>query len=150
MHAVHFWERERFTCWTRVPYMWLKKKVCEREIRSSALGWNMDTQTLVHFALIQTNRSVYSIFHLYPFVPVHHTNLYLWVCFTTPLYADLFVCMSTKWTKACVSIFHPRAKACFSLSHTFFFSHTLVQQVNLSLDPKSELHASWCHDGVIL
>ena len=36
-----------------------EKKVCEREKRGSALGWNMDMQTLVHFALIQTNGSAY-------------------------------------------------------------------------------------------
>ena len=47
--------------------------------------------------------------------------------------------------KVCVSIFHPRADAPFPLSHTFFFSHrqgTLIHQVNPSLVPKSELHAS--------
>ena len=56
--------RKRFTCWTRVPYLWLKKKVCERGKEASALGWNMDMQTLVHFALIQMNGSAYSTFHL--------------------------------------------------------------------------------------
>ena len=41
--------RERFTCWTRVSYLWLKKKGVERGKAASALGWNMDMQTLSHF-----------------------------------------------------------------------------------------------------
>ena len=36
-----------------------KKKVSKREKGASALGWNMDMQLLVHFALIQTNGSAY-------------------------------------------------------------------------------------------
>ena len=50
-------------------------------------------------------------------------------------------------------IFYFRADATFPLSPPFFFSHrkdTLVQQVNLSLIPQSELQALWRHDSVIL
>ena len=36
--------RERFTCWTRVPYLWLKKKGGERGKVASALRWNKDKQ----------------------------------------------------------------------------------------------------------
>ena len=31
-------ERERFSCWTRMSYLWLKKKVYESEKEASALG----------------------------------------------------------------------------------------------------------------
>ena len=34
-------------------------------------------------------------------------------------YADLFVCLSAKWTKVCVSIFHPRADALTTFSCCF-------------------------------
>ena len=39
--------RERFICWTRVSYLWLKKKGREWGKVASALGWNMDTQILL-------------------------------------------------------------------------------------------------------
>ena len=41
--------RERFTFWTRVSYLWLKKKGGEREKESWALGWNMEVQTLSQY-----------------------------------------------------------------------------------------------------
>ena len=64
--SSHLGTRERFTCWTRVSYLWLKKKRGggEREKEASALGWIMDTQTLSHFAHIQTEGAAYSTFHL--------------------------------------------------------------------------------------
>ena len=40
--------REKFTCWTRVSYLWLKKKGGERGKRASPLGWNMDMQAAFH------------------------------------------------------------------------------------------------------
>ena len=46
----------------REVYLWLKKRVCKREKRASALGWNMDMQTLIRFALIQTEGAAYSTF----------------------------------------------------------------------------------------
>ena len=70
--------RERFTYWTRVPYLWLKKKGGERGKEASALGWNMDTQTLSHFAHIQTKGAAYSTFHwskIYCFCILKHTVL---------------------------------------------------------------------------
>ena len=55
------------------------------------------------------------------------------------------VCLRAKWTKFCMSIFHPRADTLISLLHTLFF----VQQVNYSLVPKNELHSLWHHNSVI-
>ena len=46
----------------------------------------MDTQTLSHFAHIQTEGAAYSTFHLCMFVPVRHTNLYLCISFKTFIY----------------------------------------------------------------
>ena len=68
------------------------------------------------------------------------------------LYADPLVCMSARWTKVCVSIVYPKAK-CFFFPFAYFLFQsqvTLIQQVNLFLVPKSELHALWRRDGVIL
>ena len=47
--------RERLTC---IPagQEWLKKRVCEREKRASALGWNMDTQTSCILSFLVTGR----------------------------------------------------------------------------------------------
>ena len=60
MHAVHFWGQGKgLLVGQRVSYLWLKKKVSKRGKGASALGWKMDMQTLVHFALIQTNGSAY-------------------------------------------------------------------------------------------
>ena len=55
--------RERFTCWTRVSYLWLEKKGGERGKTASAQGWNMDTQIIIEFAHIQTEGAAYSTFH---------------------------------------------------------------------------------------
>ena len=46
----------------------------------------------------------------------------------------------------CMSRFHPSSDFTFPLPAPFFFSHrsdTLVQQVNLSLVPQSELYAAY-------
>ena len=37
--------KERFTCETRVPYLWQKKRMSERGKYTSALGWKMDSHT---------------------------------------------------------------------------------------------------------
>ena len=42
-----FGTRDRFTWWTRVSYLWLKKKGGERGKVASALRWNVDTEILV-------------------------------------------------------------------------------------------------------
>ena len=55
MHAVQFWgQGSSYLSDQRVPYLWLKKKRRERGKTASALRWNMDMQTLIHFAHIQT------------------------------------------------------------------------------------------------
>ena len=60
MHAVHFWGQER-----GIPVgreLWLKKKGVKRGEQASAQGWNMDTQTLFHFAHIQMKGVAWKIF----------------------------------------------------------------------------------------
>ena len=64
MHAVHFGGQGRGSPVGRVYYLWLKKKRGERGKEASALGWNMDTQIIIHFAHIQTEGAAYSTFHL--------------------------------------------------------------------------------------
>ena len=73
--------RESLPVNQRVPYLWLKKNGREWEKEASALGLKMETQTLSHFDLIQTEGAAYSTFYLWPYVPVHHKNLYLRVVY---------------------------------------------------------------------
>ena len=67
-------------------------------------------------------------------------------------YADPFLWMSAKWTKVCISIFHLRANAPFSLWHTFFFSHSRPTSKPLSCPQKytaSIVTSRWSHFVVI-
>ena len=66
--------RERCSCWTRVPYLWQKKRVSKRDKRASALGWNMDTQTLIYFALRQLGLMVFFPFGLLSFSVTGHSR----------------------------------------------------------------------------
>ena len=67
MHAIHFGDRREVYLLDESSLPVTEKKVGERGKEASAL--------------IQTNGSAYSTFHLCPFVPVRHTHLYPHVCF---------------------------------------------------------------------
>ena len=85
--------RERFTCWTRVPL-----PVTEKESKQEGKR------------IKQTNR--------YKFVWLTGTKGKRWKV----EYANPFICMSAKWTKICISIFHPKADAPFPLLLTWYWS----------------------------
>ena len=86
--------RERFTCWARVTYLWTQKRICEREKRTSVLGWNMDMQTFIHFALEQMNGSAYSTFK-----SIERGTIDLILIFSFCYLVTIsFQCQSFKWT----------------------------------------------------
>ena len=92
MYAVHFWGQGRSNLPDqRVPYLWLKDRGREKGIWALAIGWNMDLQGIFRFARIQTEGAAYSTFQFCSSVPIRHTNLYLSVCFTTPIFKRLSV-----------------------------------------------------------
>ena len=72
----------------------------EKGKRASALGWNVDMQTITQFKLLQMEGAAYPFFHFCLFVSVHLTDVSLSFCFTTSLYSchvlksKLIVCYS--------------------------------------------------------
>ena len=81
MRAVHFWGQEsKYLPNQRVSFLWLVERGSEREKTASALGWNIDTQTITQVELIQTEGAALSIFHLCPSVSVPLTNVFLSFC----------------------------------------------------------------------